>query len=566
MLKNPLKEAETFEAIDLHFAAFIQKIAGCESGLVHDTTALLSKGIRQGNTCLDLKAILEPNEIDTLRGCSAVGMPGEIRPLILDNTRLYFKRYHDYETSLASRLIDLGSTSSTPGKTGKDNKEILDMMFKEENTQRLSAINAMEHPLCVITGGPGTGKTHTIAGILVMLLMHDPDTQCVLAAPTGKAANRLQESLQQTIASPDLPGNIVGNIPKKAVTIHRMLGFRQGSVSFRYNAQNPMPWDVVVVDEASMIDLALMSKLVDALKADARLILVGDKDQLASVETGYCLGDICAAGADPASVIKNNITELKENHRFKSDSGIYALSAALNKGEVTKSINILSSDQYPDVKKTRVNPNDLRMMLEKQALPFLKDLMQENDIKKRFDLWGQFRILCALRKGQWGFENINRIITDILAAKGLIQRTQNYHGRPILITANDYSLPLFNGDTGMIMDKPGGPKAVFPDSDGAFREISLSRLPPHEDAYAMSIHKSQGSEVDMVLMVLPHNDSKILTKELVYTGITRAKKQIEIWSTDEILKASISRPIGRGSGLYQALLKKKGSPTAQSMS
>jgi len=349
-------------------------------------------------------------------------------------------------------------------------------------------------------------------------------------------------------------------MPNEAMTIHRLLKPKYRSPYFQHNHENPLPSDVVVVDEASMIDLALMTKLVMALRKESRLIILGDKDQLASVDPGAVLGDICRQSE--RSSLKSCMVHLTKNYRFGESSGIYKAAWAVNEGESSKALNIIeNSSSYTDIAwKDYQNISSIKTALAEKISLQSRYLSFQNNPQKALMALNTFRILCAVRKGPFGVEKLNRTIAEIMASKGLIQPNRRwYHGRPIMITKNDHGIGLYNGDIGLILrdrDDQNVLKAFFIGSDNKLTKYLPARLPEHETVFAMTVHKSQGSEFDHVLLVLPEKLSKVLTRELVYTGITRTRKFIEIWGTKNTLIAAITNKIVRQSGLADALVKK----------
>jgi exodeoxyribonuclease V alpha subunit len=373
-------------------------------------------------------------------------------------------------------------------------------------------------------------------------------------------------------------------IPDKASTIHRLLGPISGSPYFRHNARNLLPVDLVVVDEASMVDLALMSKLVQALPVQARLVLLGDKDQLASVEAGAVLGDMCDTGnvhgfsrqfcndlkkvtgyrIDPSPRgadgpgICDCIVHLHKSFRFGSDSGIRAVSRSVNAGEADLAVTPVVDGNYKDMEwKNLPKPHALPRAIRDRIITGFGDYLKARDLEEVFQVFDRFRILCALRKGPYGATALNFLVEKVLKDEGLIEPSgQWYAGRPVLVTHNNYDLGLFNGDVGIVLPEPGRKndlRVSFPAADGTVRKVHPLRLPAHETVYAMTVHKSQGSEFDQVLLLLPDRDSPVLTRELIYTGITRARKAVEIWGTEPVFRTAVSRRIERTSGLRDAL-------------
>ncbi|MFW5855491.1 MAG: exodeoxyribonuclease V subunit alpha [Thermodesulfobacteriota bacterium] len=615
---NRYLEAGIFSPLDRHFARFIERIAEKSDPSAVLAAALVSRAQREGHICADLSELAgSALEIDSedegppppcpdlqpwlaaLNKCKAVGAPGEYTPLVLDSAnRLYLHRYWEYQDRLAARIRR--RVCADPPEVDRNLlRDGLKRLFPQKNNepvdwQQVAAYTAVTHRFCVISGGPGTGKTTTVARILSLLYEQAGARRLriALTAPTGKAAARLQEAIQgkteDTESGSDTPekSNLAKEKELNASTIHRLLGVIHGSPFFRYNADNPLPVDVVVVDEASMVDLALMSKLVQALPDSARLILLGDKDQLSSVEAGAVLGDICGTEAVDAFTpafcedlkqavgstltcprIDSNqpeicdcIVQLQRNYRYDENSAIGPLSIAVNQGNPEAAVKILHSDTTGTLHHHRL-PDFRDLIREMQAVvidrfrPYLRQLKEPAQVLKQFE---QFRILCALRRGPFGALALNRIIEEILRAAKLIPSGGTwYPGRPVLITENDYGQRLFNGDIGITLpdkDKGDGLRVFFPEGvHKPPRSINPLRLPGHETVYAMTVHKSQGSEFNHVLLLLPDRESPVLTRELLYTGITRAKHSVEIWGPDSVFKNAVKKSIRRTSGLRNAL-------------
>jgi exodeoxyribonuclease V alpha subunit len=571
--------------------------------------ALASSHTREGHTCLDLSKLggrelagggdgdepcLYPETglwQEMLKKRAVVGRPGEFKPLILDGQfRLYLYRYWNYQQVLANFVNErVGFIEEDMEE--KSLADCLKRLFgdrpdKEIDWQKVAALVAVMMRFCVISGGPGTGKTTTISKILALIVEQSVQTKprISLAAPTGKAAARLQEAIKHSKEGLNCSDAVKEAIPEEASTIHRLLGSTLGSPYFRHNSRNKLPVDVVVVDEASMVDLALMSKLVQALHSKARLILLGDKDQLASVEAGAVLGDMCDTGnihsfssefckrvkrftghtIDPESVgeggttVRDHMVLLQRNFRFGDDSGIGAVSRAVNKGDADLAVRLLGDSKHKDIAwRDLMSPAVLLGAIKDRVVQGYGDYLKSTDIGKTFDVFNRFRMLCAVRQGPYGVSAMNLLVEQILKGEGLIEPDKKwYHGRPILITSNDYNLRLFNGDVGMILPDPavnGELRAFFPFPDGSVRTFHPLRLPEHETVYAMTVHKSQGSEFDEVLLLLPDRDSPVLTRELVYTAITRARGRVEIWATEAVFRRAVSRRIERMSGLRDAV-------------
>ncbi|MBW2096115.1 MAG: exodeoxyribonuclease V subunit alpha, partial [Deltaproteobacteria bacterium] len=516
--------------------------------------------------------------------------PGDETPLILDeNDRLYLFRYWEYEHLLVRKIQE----SVNAGFDHIDEavlKKGLAGFFERENStgpdwQEVACFAAVTRSFCVISGGPGTGKSTVVARILALIaLQHSGHpSRMALAAPTGKAAQRLQEAIRAATDDALFPESIRKSLPSEASTIHRLLGPISGSPFFRHHAENPLAVDGVIVDEASMVDLPLMSKLVQALPSHARLILLGDQDQLASVEAGAVLGDICDRGSihrhstafcayyhkltgqvipeGPGPLIQDSLVRLEKNYRFGEESGIGSVSRAVNRGDGEEALIILKNGSRDDVSWVRLpDPINLPGALRDKVLSGYRSSLETQDPEEAFLALERFRIMCALRKGPYGVLNLNRVVERILQAENLIsQEGIWYRGRPILITRNDYTLGLFNGDVGLIFPDPdasGDPRALFRKQDGSIRKIHPARLPEHETVFAMTVHKSQGSEFDEVVLILPDQPSPILTRELIYTGLTRARKRGEVWGLEEVFLEGVSRRIERSSGLREALWQK----------
>jgi exodeoxyribonuclease V alpha subunit len=408
-----------------------------------------------------------------------------------------------------------------------------------------------------------------------------------LVAPTGKAAARLVESIKKSKAGLDCAEDVRGAIVESASTIHRCLGsLGRASIGFRHHAGNRLVTDVVLVDEASMVNLGLMRRLVSAMPDHARLILLGDMDQLASVEAGAVLGEICNSGQkrmyspalqrevkalgggnlpedqtqDSLPAISDCVAKLQKSYRFQGETGIAALARAINSGDSQAATEVL--DRYDDV--LLVPPStsgNLGGVLRDAALAGYRPYLQPGEAKERLARFDQFRILCARRTGPFGVEALNEQVTGALRRAGLIaSKAENYDGKPIMITANTYELQIYNGDIGLVLPDPqsGQLRACFAGGGGELRMFAPSRLPHQESALAMSVHKSQGSEFDEVAIVLPEEPAPLLTRELIYTAVTRAKKRVVIHSHPAVLRYAIEHPTERSSGLGPKLWGSQG--------
>jgi exodeoxyribonuclease V alpha subunit len=548
--------------IDRHFARLLARFGG-DGRWLRPAAAALCESVRAGHICLTLARVSEQvrPEGETapqpaaqwraeLEKSSAVGPPAANTPLVLDAAaRLYLRRYWNYQTKLA-QAIRL-KCSHTPAGTSP----------VASSTQEEAIAAALRHELIIICGGPGTGKTSTATRVLLRLL-DEPGAEhlrIALAAPTGKAASRLDEAVRQAVDQLAPADRMRALIPTGARTIHRLLGSKLRGTSFRHNADNPLPLDVLIVDEASMVSLAVMAKLFDALPARCRVLLLGDRDQLASVEPGAVLVD--SAGA-PGSPLRGSVITLTRNYRFRAGSGIALACEAVRRGDADAVPALLRSGQHPDIVSAELSQvAELHALLGPAAVAGFAGLANERDPAAALRKLGEFRVLTPLRHGAWGVSGLNRFIMQALAAANLISghHGEAYAGRPILISQNDYELDLYNGDLGLALpdpaetDAPGQLYAWFIGPENLPRRWPLARLPDHETAYAMTVHKSQGSEFERVLFVLPENDSPLLTRELVYTALTRARTGVEVYWSEPVLRAAVARRAQRESGLADLL-------------
>lgn len=574
-MSEPQEQFE-FAALDRQFAKLLARLAGDENSSELELAAkLASWNRREGNICVHLPSVagttwgrltLPPLEAWTrrLRDTSVVGKPGEFKPLVLDAAgRLYLHRYWDYETRLAAAIRRRAASNGDLVFDESKATELLHRLFPndgsgETNWQKVAAFTALRRRFCVISGGPGTGKTRTVVVLLALLLelAGEPPLRIALAAPTGKAAARLQESLRKLKATLACPDSVKSHLPEESFTLHRLLGSRPESAFFKHDAENPLPFDAVIVDEASMVDLALMTKLVEAVPPDARLILLGDRDQLASVEAGSVLGDICeAAKTSQEGGLAGCVVQLEKNYRFGSANGLLALSRAVNAGDASTAMELLSSAAAITGRPLPAR-TQLKAALREKVLNGFGPVFDATDAAAALAALTRCRILCALREGPFGVTGLNRFIEEILRDAGRIQEQGPwYRGRPVMITRNDYSLGLFNGDVGVLWPDPvsGQPRAWFADATTGVRAVLPLRLPEHETAFAMTVHKSQGSEFAGVLLLLPDRPSPVLSRELIYTGLTRASERAEVWFTEPVLRVALAQRATRTSGLQDQL-------------
>ncbi|MBB5019410.1 exodeoxyribonuclease V alpha subunit [Chitinivorax tropicus] len=565
-------------ALASEFLRVLHRRIGPLPGEVTAVVAQLMQATSQGHVCLDLLPRDDAVELaDQLLSSGICGRAGAFQPLILDLGRLYLARYWHYESQLAKQLGQLAGPPTTLDHAPA--RAVLDQLFtnnqQQPDWQKAAAAAALINRLTVISGGPGTGKTSTVVNILGALqALHDGQLIIQLAAPTGKAAARMAEAIRARKHQLPLPPAIIDTLPEQAQTIHRLLGPRPESIYFRHHAGNPLPCDVLVLDEASMIDLALMAKLVDALPAHSRLILLGDKDQLASVEAGAVFGDLCSlraldqttcdalaalAGvavppsAREAGPIGRSVMLLTHSYRFDGRSGIGELARLANQGEAVAAMALLQGNQFADIRWQEGNMAQLANRLETRIRegfgPFWQAVQTGQSAAVVMAAFNRFRLLAATREGEAGMHQLNRLSEQVLRGN---QSPGWYHGRPVMITSNDYNLKLFNGDVGIALDSPQGLRVWF-EAEGGLRSITPARLPPHDTAYCMTVHKSQGSEFDQIALVLPDAPLPVLTRNLIYTGITRAKQFAELWGIGASLRAAIEHAPTRTTGLADRL-------------
>lgn len=600
-LMHALAASRRFSALDRALARLLGRIAGDQDSPELALAALLvSQQTAEQHACVNLAAFAGTTVDADLAGspayperaawCQALrAMPAVIgsaeqpdRPLILVGERLYLARYWQYETALAewvlARLVaDPADAARLRAPAfARRVSEVFQQRHEQPDWQRTAAVNALAGRFSIISGGPGTGKTTTVARLLALLLEAHPATRVALAAPTGKAAARLKQALKGSAAeiellSPPLRQQLQ-ELP--ASTLHRLLGTRWGSTRFVHDATHPLPYDLILVDEASMIDLALMVKLMQAIAPSARLILLGDKDQLASVEAGSVLGDLCALAqaeafsparrellaelspgdyAATGQALDDCLVLLKTSWRFSGSGGIGQLARAIQAGDVASAVQLLRTPSA-ELSWRPLPPMALREARLNAVLEGYRDFLYASEPGEALRAWEKFMVLATLRAGPYGVTGLNRGIESLLQREGLLQPEHSwYHRRPVLITANDPSQQLYNGDVGVVWHGPQGPRVWFQTAEGVLRELVPARLGAHETAWAMTVHKSQGSEFERILLVLPDIDVPLLTRELIYTGLTRARKHATIWGDMPLLEIALARRIQRASGLESLL-------------
>ena len=629
--------------------------------------ALLSKQLSQQHTCLPIHQIALDNpmleqvshcritcthteltailaQFPCISSVSSAAEPESLTagstlvstPIVLDCGDLYLQRYYQFETQVSDYLIQLSKSQGS--QVTEATKASLDILFPASPSdlapvfdwQKIATATAFNKKLAVITGGPGTGKTTTVTKLLFLLTQESPMT-IRLVAPTGKAAARLSESikaskvrLKQELApyADQINLDNLSRVPEEASTLHRLLGVIPNSHQFRHNKDNPLRLDLLVIDEASMVDLPMMHKVLSALPPHARLILLGDQDQLASVEAGAVLADICAglkltnphAGSkwqmrysahyaqalstltgfdlnrfiSESPKIGDSLCMLMHSHRFKGDAGIGQLAAAVNNSDKARIMQVWQQGYeelaWIEHQKTHSGNTGLDELLTLAVTHYSRYLELAKGASSTpteiIDCYNEFRILCAMRAGEYGVDGINLGVTNALKQAKLIStELEFYQGRPVIIQSNDYNLGLFNGDIGLILldsdqsqqglsDKnetshsplrltPPRLMAHFIQADGSILKVLPARLPSHETCFAMTVHKSQGSEFSSVSLVLPLWPSlaqkQLLTKELVYTAITRAKQHFTCLGSQTVFEHASLQATQRSSGLARRL-------------
>ncbi|BFI57008.1 RecBCD enzyme subunit RecD [Yersinia pseudotuberculosis] len=631
---------------------FSRMIAGDDDPRLQLAAAILSAEVGAGHVCLPLRylqpellfggrqpdlslalwqAAGSPDKaqwLQALQNAPVVSDGSQPTPLVLQQERLYLQRMWQYEGDVVQFIAsdsvfinrDSDFMTSKGIATSVDEsllRETLDALFgyagSEVDWQKVAAAVAATRRISVISGGPGTGKTTTVAKLLTALIRisQGQRLRIQLAAPTGKAAARLTESLGKAIRQFSLTDDERKLFPDQASTLHRLLGVQPNSQRLRYHRGNPLNLDVLVVDEASMVDLPMMARLIAALPAKAKVIFLGDRDQLASVEAGAVLGDICRFAelgyseqraqqltqltgylltndALTGNVLANNVLTnkalankaqpdetysdsanvrdslclLRKSYRFDEKSGIGQLALAVNAGEYRQALSVLNS-AYSDVERFPLaDEEDYQVLLEACAVGYQHYLERVAALAPAAEVlaaFGRYQLLCALRSGPFGVSGLNERIEQVLHRKGFIIRPSGpsgrwYVGRPVMIELNDSALGLFNGDIGIALhDNEGELRVYFQLPDGNIKSVQPSRLPSHETAYAMTVHKSQGSEFEHTALVLPNTFMPVLTRELVYTAITRARQHLTLYCSDAVLSHAIRTPTLRLSGLVDRL-------------
>ena len=556
-LLREFNDAGVIEASDVLVASRLTRLAKEPDERVALAVALVVRAVRGGSVCVDLAELQQQIGFDDLpwpaaaewrSAVSASAMTSQPSVLHLDGGLLYLDRYWIEECRVAKDVLALAAARRSGAKP-----EVARLFPDSYAEQRAGAELALSRALTVLTGGPGTGKTTTVARLLALLaeqadLDGTPRLRIALAAPTGKAAARLLQAVELEVSA--LAAEDRHRLPTlTATTLHRLLGGRPDTSSrFRHNRDNRLPHDVIVVDETSMVSLTMMARLLEAVRPDSRLLLVGDPDQLASVEAGAVLSDLVDG---LAAVADSPVARLATSHRFGESIG--ALAEAIRKGDSEAALEVLAAGGRNIEWVNTEQPTDtLRKVLVPHALR-LREAAALGDSAVALEILEQHRMLCAHRNGPYGVTYWNRQIERWLSEQSDMPLWSSWYvGRPVLITANDYGLGLYNGDTGVAVLLDGELRAAIGGTGGPV-DFATSRLADIDTMHAMTIHKSQGSQAAEVTVLLPPPDSRLLTRELLYTAVTRARQKVRLIGSADQLRAAGARRAMRATGLKRRL-------------
>ncbi|WP_199433650.1 exodeoxyribonuclease V subunit alpha [Qaidamihabitans albus] len=584
------EDAGVLAPADVHVAYRLGKLAGEGDEMVLLAVALTVRALRLGSVCVELDRLPDlaadssadssaENSADSLPWPDPARLAGDLRrsplvtggaagpltPLTLvdgqDGPLLFLTRYHRQEDTVRAVLAE--RERRRPAVDLDIAADVLGALFpgggRRPDRQRVAAALAATEWTTIVAGGPGTGKTHTAARILALLYaLHGPTLRIALAAPTGKAASRLQESITEQAGELGLPDGL------EATTLHRLLGPRRDSRSrFTHDEHNWLPHDVVVVDETSMVSLTMMARLVEALRPETRLVLLGDPDQLASVDAGAVLADLVArpsarpANPDlarlvpPAGIEREQlgraVVRLRDGHRFTGS--IAELADAVRRGAADEAVAVLRSGDGSVTLHDPEDVDEVRADVTATGLALI-DAAERGDIPAALDALNAHRLLCAHRGGAYGVGRWSRqALTWTGEACGrVLDPDRRYPGQPLLVTETDYDAGLSNGDTGVVVERGDGHLAVF-DRGATPLLVHPSRLAAVQPVYAMTVHRSQGSQYETVSVVLPEETSAILTRQLLYTAITRARRRVRIIGSEAAVRAAVGRQALRASGL-----------------
>lgn len=591
---DALRATADMRPLDVHLAQFATSFDAQASLAVAVATAFASRAAGLGDVCATLAdcqtfasqhpEIACPSDISAWRDALSLSLAVQSNDadntalVVLDHAdRLYLSRFYQHEQSVAAHLKrSQGALENLPDMAKLQHG--LELLFPVRDAlpdwQRVAAAIAIRQRFCVISGGPGTGKTRTVARLLCLLqYLSDQPLRLALAAPTGKAAARLAQSIQREIPElSELLPEAAAQVPTQAGTLHRLLGYRSDG-SYRHNEDNPLLLDLLLVDEASMLDLSMMARLLAALPTHARLVFLGDRDQLASVEAGNVLGDICAEHFDFASAdmlaylaqlsehaveslelsqdpIADSICLLRRSYRFAHDSSVGGFARAINTGNWPDAQTLLKA-AHSDLIYLQAEQQD---KLGERLVQHFRALLKCDNAQQALQQLSHFQLLCALRKGPAGVEELNLKMHQVLRRAGVISAADNHKGRPIMVLQNDYAQGLYNGDVGLFWPNDDGELvAWFDDGQGGLRSVLPARLPEHESCFAMTIHKTQGSEFKQVCILLPEQPAPILTRQLLYTAVTRAREAVTVVGPSAVVKYMIETSLQRQSGLRDAL-------------
>jgi exodeoxyribonuclease V alpha subunit len=573
-LLRTFNEAGVLDTSDVHVAQRICALAGEEEPLVALAIAFVVRAVRAGSVCVDLNTVADdlvgdgpelpwpdPQAWQTALAASTLvtSATPTLRILEDDDVRLlYLDRYWREEEQVHADLVGRPAGTEKPDEAWLS--AALDRVFPAAgyDEQRAAARVALTHATTVLTGGPGTGKTTTVAALLALCaeqaqLSGEPPLRIALAAPTGKAAARLQQAVEAEVAK--LPTDDQGRLSGvRAVTLHRLLGARPDTSSrFRHHRDNRLPHDVVVVDETSMVSLTMMARLLEAVRAGSRLILVGDPFQLASVEAGAVLADLVDTVQETTKV---GVASLVTSHRFGETIG--ALAEAVRRGKADEAVELLEAGgEHVSLLHGDAAAAGVRALVAPHALDVLR-AAEAGNAELALELLDRQRLICAHREGPYGVRHWNREVERWLGEEtGEPIWSTWYAGRPLLVTANDYGLRIYNGDVGVAVRPPAGSagralRAAIDSSSGRL-DLATSRVAQVETMHALTIHKSQGGQADEVVVILPPPESRLLTRELFYTAITRAKERVVVVGSPDDVRAAIERRAVRATGLRQRL-------------
>lgn len=592
---QPWVDARVLTAADVAVAVAVCQLAGDADREVALGVALAIRAPRSGHVALDLfrveeQVLADVEHLDPEAVVAVIDLPwpadasawsarlaaspvaaGPRSPIVIDRGLVYVRRFHHQECRVAERLSALAVESAPVGR----GVEVVADVLSLDASQRIAVERCLAGRLGVLTGGPGTGKTRTVAAILAAMLHDSADAgrlRIALAAPTGKAAARMGESIAGSIdllrasSAPTFAAVADRMEAVEPSTVHRLLGVQRRSGSFRHDARRPLPHDVVIVDEASMLSLSLVDALLDALRPGARLVLVGDPAQLASVEAGSVLGDIAAA----EGAVAERVSELSVSRRFPAHSRIGRFAAAVRAGDADAAVTVIHDPDDANIDDANIAATGAAALIHVSdaaevtdrvvagALE-LRSLADAGDVPEALAALERLRVLCAHRRGGAGVSHWNRVAESVLPGPGRSSGASAI-GRPILVTANDPTRGLFNGDLGVVVRTADGPKVAFGPGEPA-RLVAPAHLDAVETVHAMTIHKSQGSEFDEVIVILPSADSRLASRELLYTAVTRARTSVTLVGDPATIAAAIARTASRTSGLRDRLSDGWAAPT-----